>query len=122
MAAMALAGCGPRQCPLPKQWRLVSSLQPSPVPYSPSPVYAAQEMQDGRWLWLEKSVAYDVLLREVAVMRSLRPTPVIIFNFADGHSCNELTSMRHEIAKAAKCGENSFPCLQGTMAEFEARS
>jgi hypothetical protein len=97
-------------------------LQPSRVPYTPKLVFYAQETEQGRWLWRGKSIAYDELLRDVSVIRSLNPQPLVLFSFAEGHSCGELDRMRREIASAAKCSDDSVPCLQGTMAEFEAHT
>lgn len=122
MCLVALSSCASPECSLPKEWRLASSLRPSPVPYTPKLVFYAQEMEHGQWRWRDKRVTYDLLLRDVAVIMALNPQPLVLFNFADGHSCRELNRMREEIAKAAKCSEEGVPCLQGTMAEFEAHT
>ncbi|QAY78128.1 hypothetical protein [Sphingosinicella sp. BN140058] len=85
-------------------------------------VFHAQEMSDGQWLWHGERVSYDVLLREVAAVRSLNPHPSILFNFAVGHGCGELDRMRREIAVATKCSADGIRCLQGTLAEFNAHT
>lgn len=119
---VASTGCETGSCPIPKDWKLATSLEPSPVPYTPRLLFFAQETKDGRWLWRGQSVTYEALLRDLALVRSLNPKPSVLFKFADVRSCRDLNKVRGEIAKAAKCSEDFLPCLEGTIAEFEAHT
>ena len=111
-----------KNCPISKGWRLATELQPSPVPYTPKLVFYARETGRGDWLWRDKIVTYEELLRDVALVRSWNPQPLVLFSFAEGWSCEEGNRRREEIARAARCSNDGVPCLQGTIAQFEAHS
>lgn len=107
---------------MPSGWVLASSLKPSPAPQSVPLVFHAKEVADGKWQRRGEVVSYEALLRELEIFGSLDPQPRFLFEFAGGHSCDELNKLRDDISKAAKCSSDGIPCFQGTMTEFPFRS
>ena len=120
LVLLSLSSCGTDGCRLPQNWVLATSLKASPVPYTPKTVFYAKEVRPASWLWGSATVSDERFLEEVAVATSLHPQPVLLFKFADGHSCTELNRKREKIAQAARCSVDGIPCIQGTMAEYRA--
>lgn len=57
---------------------------------------------------------YDQLLKKVAEVSRFNPEPVLLFDFADGQSCSQLTVERERIAQAGGCSKEDTRCFEGT--------
>lgn len=100
-------------CPLPNGWVLAITLKPSPVPYTPKPVFFAQEIRPGIWSWQGSTVTYEQLLKQLATASELSPQPLFLFDFADGQTCQQLNADREGIAAAIGCSTDGVPCIEG---------
>ena len=114
MLSVGVLACSAGKCPLPDEWVWATSLEPSPVPYTPRVAFYAEETQPGRWVWRGSTVTYEQLLRQVTLASALDPQPLLIFSFAEGQSCAQLNAARAGISKAAACSKDGIPCIQGT--------
>lgn len=112
---LGLPSCSPATCPLPSDWTLATDLESPNVVVSPKLIWLSKETRLGQWTWPHSTGKdYQALLDELAKVSELAPQPLFLFTFAEGHSCQELTRLRAEIAKAAKCSANGMPCIEGT--------
>lgn len=115
---LSLASCSAGACQLPKEWKLVSDLKPPTVAYTPKDVIHAIETAPGRWSWRGSTVTHQNLLTELRMLREFNPQPLLMFSFADGHSCEELDRLRAGITEATRCSAEDVPCLEGTPAQL----
>jgi hypothetical protein len=118
---LTLPSCAEAECQLPRGWVLARNLKPSPIPYTPNPLFSAQEVAAGQCVWNGKKGDLDALLKDLVVVQSLNPQPRLLFDFAKSVDCAELKRVRAQIAKAAHCSPDR-PCVEGSAAEFEATS
>jgi hypothetical protein len=118
---LTLPSCAEAECKLPRGWVLARNLKPSPVPYTPNPVFSAQEVASGEWVWNGKKGNLDGLLKDLVVVQSLNPQPHLLFDFTKTVDCDELERVKAQIAKAAHCSADR-PCIEGSVAEFQASS
>lgn len=105
-------------------------MEPMPVPGSVKPILYAQETEQGRWQWMmyfnsmretrPVGGGYRRLLQAVGSAAELNPQPLLLFSFAKGHTCGELSNAREGIVRAAKCSKDGVPCIEGTLAELLA--
>ncbi|PWG01437.1 hypothetical protein DF286_00030 [Sphingosinicella humi] len=105
-------------------------MEPMPMPGSYKPILYAQETEQGSWQWVmyfnrfrqsqPTSGDYQRLLTEIATATELSPQPLLLFSFAEGHTCGELSDVRKGIVRAAKCSKDGVPCIEGTLAELLA--
>lgn len=121
IAAVALAlgatACSDTECKSTANWRLASLLTEPSVPYTPRPVYYAEQQSGERWserFWREptSTVSYEQMVRDTAKLARLNPRPSFYFHFVEGQSCGDLREMRERIAKAAACSAKD-PCIEG---------
>jgi hypothetical protein len=121
IAAVALVvgatSCSGTECKSPASWRLASLLAEPPVPYTPRPVYYAEQKSPQQWserFWRgpTSTVSYEQMLRDTAKLAGLNPRPSFYFHFVEGQSCGDLSEIRERIAKAAACSAND-PCIEG---------
>jgi hypothetical protein len=117
---LALASCESSECGLPTGWVLATSLKPSPVPYTPLPVVYAEETSPGTWRWMDRSGSGNELLTSLEGVGVLNPRPALLFKFANGQSCSDLTAKCKAIVLAAKCSEDYGPCIEGTPDEYRS--
>jgi hypothetical protein len=107
-------------------------MEPMPMAGSHSPILYAKETERGHWQWMmyfnrtrqsqPANGDYQELLSTLATTTELDPRPLLLFSFAEGHSCGELSNAREGIVQSAKCSEDGVPCIDGTLADFLARS
>jgi hypothetical protein len=57
---------------------------------------------------------YEQMVKNAGVVSRFNPRPTLLFNFADGQSCSQLSVERERIAQAAGCSKDGLRCLQGT--------
>jgi len=105
---------------MPGNWVRATALRPSPVPYTPNPVFYAQETKPGVWRWENgATVTYEQLLKDVAAARSLNPQPLLLFNFAKDQSCTRLNATRTAISKVTGCSKDHVPCIEGSPDQLQ---
>ena len=69
---------------------------------------------------MDRSGSGKDLLASLEEVGALNPRPALLFKFANGQSCSDLTAKRKAIALAAKCSEDYGPCNEGTPAEYRS--
>lgn len=123
---LGLLGCLGGECPLPKQWVLATSLEPSTSLGVRKPIIYARETTPGVWMWRDEvglrpdgAVPLEELLRRLSAVEPLTPQPLFLFNFAERHSCAQLNATRSRIAKAVKCSSDGVPCIEGTPDDLD---
>lgn len=122
---LALPSCSDdKQAKSTDLWVTAASLEPPRVAYTPNPIITARETRDGLWDWRWEKRRYQgetetgaidqaLMLSEVAAAKTLRPTPMILFSFAEHANSSELSELKARIAGAAGCSRE-FPCIEGT--------
>src|SRR4051812_45414738 len=122
--SLSFGGCSSQQDRTPQDvWVTASSLASPNVPYSPKPIVTARETGAGLWIWqwqgaVPQILSVEQLLGRVAVARSLRPDPLILFSFAHHSDRSELTELRSRIASSAGCS-GSNPCIEGKPEQLQ---
>lgn len=96
-----------------RNWVLATTLKPWPVPYTPKPVFYAQETRPGAWMRGKSTVTSEQLLKDVATASTLNARPLLLFDFASDQSCPRLNATREGIAQATGCSKDGVPCIQG---------
>jgi len=118
-ALLTLVSCSSERASTPKnEWVTASSLSPPNVPYTPNPIIVAREQRAGIWIWYRKNaptkaITLEQLLSELVAVKSLRPEPLVLFNFTHHADRSGLAEVKSRIADAAGCS-NSSPCVEGT--------
>ncbi|MEG3150850.1 hypothetical protein U1769_13220 [Sphingomonas sp. ZT3P38] len=118
-ALFILASCSNEHESAPDdKWVTASSLRPSTVPYTPKPLIIAHEESVGRWVWLPekaqaKPMSLDNMVGEIAIAKTLRPEPLVLFSFARYADRAKLIETKSRIADALGCSSSS-PCIEGT--------
>lgn len=128
---MSVSACGSSGCRLPASWVPARTInEPLRPPGTPSPLFYARETSHGKWSWQLATIpstigsaprfngSYEKLLQDLGRVSAFSPTPLFLFNFADGQSCTELDAERERIAVVAGCSKDGRHCVQGTPAEL----
>lgn len=116
---LTLVSCSSEHASAPvNEWVTASSLSASNVPYTPKPIIVAREQKAGIWVWYPqnataKAITFDQLVSELVAVKSLRPDPLVLFNFTHHVDRAELAKIKSRIADAAGCSDSS-PCIEGT--------
>ncbi len=118
---LSLSSCSAGACQLPEAWVFATDIALPAAPSSTKVLFYAQETKAGQWSWYwgrRSTGSYQELLTELAPLSKFDPRPMVIFTFAEGHTCQELNELRSGIAQAARCSETGEPCVEGAPDEL----